>query len=127
MSNGPVPGAVLTREIELGPEHTITIMGEDARVLASPWMLLFMEQAARDLVLPALEAEEDTVGVGFQFEHVGTAKIGDRITVRAELLSSARNRLTFAVSVMRGERVVGRGIHVRARVNKRWFRRVAAR
>lgn len=118
------PGATLTRELVVQKEHTIDFMGEESRVLASPWMLLFMEQAARQLVLPALAPEDDTVGVGFQFEHLNTARVGETITVRAELLAIGGNRLTFAVSVTCGERIVGRGIHVRARVNKRWFQRL---
>lgn len=120
------PGASLVREVVVQTEHTIDFMGEEGRVLASPWMLLFMEQAARQLALAGLPAEQDTVGVGFQFEHVGRARVGDTVVVAAELLAVGGNRLTFAVSATRGDRVIGRGVHVRAVVDKRWFRKLAS-
>ena len=103
-------------------QHAISFMGPDVpRVLASPSMLLFMEHAARDAVLPHLDPGEDTVGVGFEFEHVAAAPLGSTVTATAELITVDGRKLHFRIEAHDGQEVIGRGKHVRAVVDKARF------
>ena len=54
------PGVSLTRKILVDRERTISFMGEDARVYATPSMILDIEQACRDLILQHTDAGEDS-------------------------------------------------------------------
>jgi fluoroacetyl-CoA thioesterase len=110
------------RTVVVEPQHTITFMGPHVpQALASPWLLFFMEHTARETVLPHLPEGHDSVGVGFQFEHVRAAPVGAELKVEAEVLAAAQNRLTFRVQASWGDRLIGSGVHVRAVVSKRWF------
>ena len=109
------PGTTGEKQIVVEPRYAISFMGPDVPgVLASPWMLLFMEHAARDSVLPHLEPGEDTVGVGFQFEHVAAAPIGSKVTATAELTVVDGRQLHFRIEARDEHEVIGRGTHVRA-------------
>ena len=109
------PGITGEKQIVVEPRYAISFMGPDVPgVLASPWMLLFMEHAARDSVLPHLEPGEDTVGVGFQFEHVAAAPIGSTVTATAELTAVDGRQLHFRIEARDEHEVIGRGTHVRA-------------
>ena len=109
------PGITGEKRIVVESRYAISFMGPDVPgVLASPWMLLFMEHAARDSVLPHLEPGEDTVGVGFQFEHMAAAPIGANVTATSELTVVEGRQLHFRIEARDEHEVIGRGSHVRA-------------
>ena len=111
------PGITGEKRIVVEPRYAISFMGPDVPgVLASPWMLLFMEHAARDSVLPHLDPGEDTVGIGFQFEHIAAAPIGSAVTATAELTTVDGRQLHFRIEARDDHEVIGRGTHVRAAV-----------
>src|SRR5437867_5809922 len=92
------PGLIAEKRLVVEPRHAINFMGPNVPgVLASPWMLLFMEHAARESVLPHLDPGEDTVGVGFEFEHIAAAPIGATITASAELTAVNGRKLYFRI------------------------------
>jgi predicted thioesterase len=100
--------------------------------LSTPAMILWMEMAARDLVKPALEAGQDTVGVHVDVEHLAASPVGAQVSFRAKLASVDDRRLTFEVEALDRDEVVGRGRHVRfvidvERFAKRLEKRFASR
>lgn len=112
------PGVRGEKRVTVEPRHAISFMGPDVPgVLASPWMLLFMEHAAREAVLPHLEPGEDTVGVGFEFEHVAAAPIGATVTATAELTAVDGRKLHFRIEARNEHERIGGGTHVRKTVN----------
>ena len=109
------PGLSGEKRFVVEPKNAISFMGPDVpRVLASPWMLLFMEHAAREGVLPHLDPGEDTVGIGFQFEHIAAAPIGSTVIATAELTSVDGRKLHFRIEARDEQEVIGRGTHTRA-------------
>jgi predicted thioesterase len=109
------PGITGEKRIVVEPKHAISFMGANVPgVLASPWMLLQMEHAARESVLPHLEPGEDTVGVGFQFEHIAAAPISATVTASSELTAVDGRQLHFRIEARDEHEVIGRGTHVRA-------------
>jgi predicted thioesterase len=116
------PGIIATKQLIVEREDAISFMGPDVPgVLASPRMLLLMEHAARECVLPHLDPGHDTVGVGFEFEHCGAAPIGSTVTATAELLAIEGRKLHFRIEARDETEVIGQGKHVRAIVDVKRF------
>jgi predicted thioesterase len=116
------PGITGERRITVTAENAINFMGPEVPgVLASPWMLLAMEHAARESVLPHLDPGEDTVGVGFEFEHCAAAPIGSTVVATAELTAMEGRKLQFRIEARDDHEVIGRGTHLRAVVSKARF------
>ena len=57
-----------------------------ARVLGTPWMILWMERTSRDAVKPFLPDGWDTVGTTVNIRHLSAAPMGARVTFRAEVI-----------------------------------------
>ena len=53
------PGVALTRRITIDRARTIGFMGEEARVYATPSMILDIEHTCRELILQHADAGED--------------------------------------------------------------------
>jgi predicted thioesterase len=112
------PGITGTRQLVVQPVDAIGFMGPDVPgVLASPRMLLLMEHAARESVLPHLDPGQDTVGVGFEFEHCAAAPVGSKVTATAELIEVDGRKLHFRIEARDEVEVIGKGKHVRAIVD----------
>ncbi len=92
-------------------------------VLATPWMLGFMEHAAFDAIQPHLDDNEQSVGVGFNFEHLAATPAGATVTAKATVLSIDRRKVTFEIEARDEHQVIGRGTHVRAVVDIERFKR----
>src|SRR5919108_2901843 len=105
----------------------VTTIGMRARQLASdvfstPAMIGLMEYTCVLLVAPYLDQDEQTVGIHVDVRHMAPTKIGQRVTVTAELLEINSNKLRFAVSAVNDEAVkIGDGTHRRALINTKQF------
>ena len=88
-----------------------------ARVLATPWMIGWMERTCRDSVLPLLEAGHDTVGTHVDVHHLAATPMGMTVTFRAEVTSVEERRVNFRVEAWDEKQKCGEGTHQRAIVN----------
>ncbi len=96
----------------------ISFLGHSgARVLGTPWMILWMERTSRDAVKPLLPEGWDTVGTLVNVRHVSAAPLGATVLFRAEVIEQTAKALTFRVSAESGGRVVGEGLHERALID----------
>jgi fluoroacetyl-CoA thioesterase len=108
--------------ILVGDDNAISFLGVDeARVLATPYVIYFLEMAARNSVKPFLEEGFDTVGTRVDVRHLAATPIGMRVTFRSELTAIEDRRLTFKVEAFDDHEKVGEGTHERAIVNVRKF------
>jgi fluoroacetyl-CoA thioesterase len=82
-------------------------------VFGSPFMLMIMEHAAFNALLPYLDPGEQSVGVGFEFEHLAATPAGVTVTAEAEVLEVDGPKVTFRVEARDPVEVIGRGKHVR--------------
>ena len=58
-------------------DNAISFLGrEDARVLATPWLIMYLEMTSRDTVKSYLLDSEDTVGTQVNVEHLAATPIG---------------------------------------------------
>lgn len=96
----------------------IDFLGIDsARILATPWLIAFMEMTARNLVKPHLEVGDDTVGTEVSVKHLAATPMGMQVTFRAELLEAVGRRLKFRIEAYDERQKVAEGTHERAIIN----------
>jgi len=99
-------------------EVAISFLGlEDARVLATPQMIRYMEWTSRNLVLPMLDKGHDTVGTHVNVSHVAAAPIGSVVTFTSEIIAASDRRVEFRVSARSEDERIGEGTHERGIIN----------
>lgn len=91
---------------EMGhPDPTMTVLG-------SPRLALWFELAASEL-LPKPDHELTHVGVGILVHHLGRAKVGDEVVIRAQLDEIDGRRVVFSLRARVKDRVIALGVHER--------------
>ena len=113
MSEALKPGLTLTRRIEVNRDRTISFMGDECRVYATPLMLYDVEFACRDLVKEHLEPGKDTVGTRVELDHVGATLLGMWVEITVTLAKVDGNAVTFDFTVRDAVEEVARGRHNR--------------
>jgi predicted thioesterase len=100
----------------------------EARVLATPEMIRYMERTSRNLLKPHLEAGYDSVGTHVDVSHLAAAPMGSVVIFTAEITAVHDRRVEFHVTARNEEEVVGDGTHERAIINVAKFAtRIAAK
>ena len=126
MKQSPRMGLTGELSIAVGPENRISFA--DARmpaVLATPWLVAYLEYAARDAIAPLLEADERSVGTFIEVEHLGPAPEGFTVKCRARVIHVDGSAVTFQVDAHDGIEVIAKGIHRRRVIDvDRFARRV---
>ena len=113
MSETLKPGITLTRRITVDRERTISFMGDECRVYATPLMLYDIEFACRDLLKEHIGADKDSVGTRVELDHVGATLLGMWVEITVTVASIEGPAVTFDFTVRDAVEQVGRGRHVR--------------
>ncbi len=113
MSDTLKPGLTLTRRITVDRDRTISFMGDECRVYATPLMLYDIEFACRDLVKEHLDAGKDTVGTRVELDHVGATLLGMWVEITVTLASVEGHAVGFDFTVRDAVEEVARGRHNR--------------
>ena len=56
------------------------------QILCTPWLIWYLEHAARNAVLPLLEPGESTVGVVVNVEHMAATPLGAQVVCQARVI-----------------------------------------
>jgi fluoroacetyl-CoA thioesterase len=105
------------------PEHLANRF-KDAmlpQVLATPVMILAMENAALNAIKPFLEAGESAVGTEIDIRHLAATPVGHNIRAEAEVTKTAGKRIVFRVSASDETEEIGNGTHQRTVINLQSF------
>lgn len=113
MSDDLKPGLTSTTRITVDPERTISFMGEECRVYATPRLLYDVEMACRNLVVPHLEPGRDTVGTRVELDHLGATLLGMWVEITVTLAEANGPALVFEFSARDAVEPVARGRHHR--------------
>jgi predicted thioesterase len=113
MSDTLKPGLTLTRRINVDRARTISFMGDECRVYATPLMLYDVEFACRDLLLEHLEAGKDSVGTRVELDHVGATLLGMWAEITVTLAKVEGPAVSFDFTVRDAVEEVARGRHNR--------------
>jgi fluoroacetyl-CoA thioesterase len=128
MNRIPV-GTTHTHPLLVTPEVAIDFLGDDeARVLATPWMIAYMEWACRNAIKPYLDENEDSVGTIVNVSHLAATPVGMSVAFTATVLEVSDRRILFRVEARDEKELIGEGRHERFVINvPRFVARLAAK
>jgi fluoroacetyl-CoA thioesterase len=112
MQGFPRIGSSLETRFRVESAHTIDFAGLPP-VLATPWLIWFMERTALQLVEPHLDAGEITVGTQVDIEHLAAALEGEEVACRAKVIHHDGPLCTFQVEAHSGAECLAKGLHKR--------------
>ncbi len=113
-------GATGTSTLRVAPEHLANRF-KDAmlpQVLATPVMILVMENAALNAIM---DAGESAVGVAVDVKHLAATPVGHEVRATAEVVGVDGKRIDFKVSASDGKEEIGKGSHQRIVIDLRSF------
>ena len=90
-------------------------------VLATPVMIMAMENAALNAIKPYLDPGESAVGTEVNIRHLGASLVGATVRTTAKVIAVERRVIRFEVEAFEGERKIGDGHHARGLVNVEAF------
>lgn len=108
-------GAKGTFTLVVAPEHLANRF-KDATlppVLATPIMIMMMENAALNALKPHLEAGQSAVGTHVDVIHLAATPLGRSVTAIAEVTGREGRRIDFVVEASDDQRRIGTGTHQR--------------
>ena len=124
------PGAKGSFTLTVLPQH-LASQFKDATlppVLATPMMILIMENAALNAIRAFVEPGESVVGTGVNVRHLAATPVGHRVTAEAEVTRVDGRRIEFKVSARDEIEEIGTGTHERVVVDlHRLSQRLAAK
>jgi fluoroacetyl-CoA thioesterase len=82
-------------------------------VLATPVMIMVMENAALNAMKPYLDAGESALGTRVDVRHLAATPAGRVVTGEAEIVRVDGRRLEFTIRALDGAEVIGTGTHER--------------
>ena len=129
MLDGLRPGQVEEATQRVTENLTAAHLGSGTlRVLATPAMVLFIEEICRKMVEPHLAAGESTVGVSLKVRHLAPTPMGQTVRCRAEVVAVEAGVITFRADVWDQAEKIGEAEHKRAVIDvDRFLRRVEAK
>lgn len=93
-----------------------------ADLFSTPAMIGLMERTCVALTEPYLDEDEQTVGIHVDVHHLAPTKIGQQVTIAAELVEVEKNKIRYSVSATNDQGVtIGNGSHRRAVINTKRF------
>ena len=123
-------GAKGSFTLKVAPEHLANRF-KDAilpPVLATPVMVLLMENAALNAIRQYLEPGESAVGTRVDVRHLVATPVGRDVSGHAEVTGVAGRKIHFRVWALDGAEEIGAGTHERTVVHTaRIIERMAAR
>jgi fluoroacetyl-CoA thioesterase len=91
------------------------------QVLATPVMILMMENAALNAIRPFLDSGESAVGTAIDVRHLAATPLGHDVRAEAEVVKVDGKRIEFKVSAHDEIEEIGRGTHQRSVIDLRSF------
>jgi fluoroacetyl-CoA thioesterase len=81
------------------------------QILCTPWLVWFLEHAARNAVLPLLEPGESTVGVVVHVEHTAATPLGAEVVARARVIYTDGPLVSFQLEAHDEHEKIAGGTH----------------
>ena len=112
-----------TFKMRVLPEH-LANQFKDAmlpQVLATPVMILIMENAALNAIRSFLDSGESAVGAAIDVRHLAATPVGHDVRAEAEVINVDGKRIEFKVSARDETEEIGNGTHQRIVIDLRSF------
>ena len=112
MKSRPRPGQAAKIRFVVEAKHIIDFAEEGMpAVLATPWLIWFMEHTAREAMLPHLEPTESTVGTLVDIEHLAPTPLGQAVNCHAQVLRSEGSQFLFKLEAFDEQEKIANGLH----------------
>jgi fluoroacetyl-CoA thioesterase len=112
MKSLPRVGTLREERFVVETRHAIDFAeGGMPAVLCTPWLIWFLEHAARAAILPLLESGESTVGTEIQVCHLAPTPVGQMVRCQARVLFAERNEVSFHLEAHDERERIARGSH----------------
>src|SRR5215469_7221047 len=112
----PIPlGAKGSFTLLVQPQH-LANQFKDAilpPVLATPVMIMVMENAALNAIRGFLDPNESAVGTTVNVRHLAATPVGRQVTGEAEVTNVDGRQIEFTVRAAEGDKEIGTGTHSR--------------
>ena len=112
------PGVSRTDRIVVDKDRTISFMGEEGRVYATPWLVRDIEHVCRDLILEHSDPGQDSVGIEVSIRHLAATLPGMNVEITATVNDVDRRRISFDISAKDDLEPICTGTHARFVVDK---------
>jgi fluoroacetyl-CoA thioesterase len=112
------PGISLIRRVPVGKDNTISFLGEEGRVYATPYLIGDIEHTCRNLILDHAEPDEDSVGIEVAIKHLAPTLPGSTIEIAATVTAVEGRKVIFAVTAKDEIDTISSGSHARFVVDK---------
>lgn len=125
----PPAGTIGSYTMVVAPDHLASRFKDPMLppVLATPIMILAMENAALDALKAYLEPGESALGTHVDVRHLAATPVGRRITATAQVTRVSGRHITFAVRATDGDEEIGSGTHERVLIDMARFATQLAR
>ena len=105
-------GTVGEERFKVGEQHLIDFARNGMpEILCTPWLIWFLEHAARNAVLPLLEPGESTVGVVINVDHTAPTPLGAQVVCRARVIYSDGPLISFQFEAHDEHEKIAGGTH----------------
>ena len=112
MTSRPKVGTVGEVRFTVELKHAIDFVDDQMpAVLSTPWLIWFLEHAAREAVLPCLESGESTVGTQVDIEHLAPTPLGLKVTCRARVIHTDMPVVSLQLEARDEQELIARGFH----------------
>ena len=91
-------GLTRSARIEVDQERTISFMGDEGRVYATPMLVSDIEYTCRDLLLEFVEAGQDSVGTHIEVSHIAATPLGMWVEITVTVTAVNGRGVTFEIS-----------------------------
>jgi predicted thioesterase len=112
------PGIFLWRRVLVEKNKTISCMGDEGRVYATPYLIGDIEYTCRNLILEHAEPNEDSVGMEVAIKHLAPTLPGSTVEITATVTAVEGRKVTFAVTAKDEIDTISSGSHARFVVDK---------
>jgi fluoroacetyl-CoA thioesterase len=107
------PGISKVKRFSVDRDRTISFMGEEGRVYATPSLVRDMEHTCRDLLIEHADEGEDSVGVEVTVRHLAATLPDMEVEITATVKSVEGRRVTFDLEAKDDIEQIGAGGHTR--------------
>jgi len=91
-------GLTHSARIDVDDARTISFMGDEGRVYATPELVRDIEMTCRDLLLEVIDAGEDSVGTHIDVFHIAATPIGMWAEIDVTVTAVDGRAVTFDIS-----------------------------
>jgi fluoroacetyl-CoA thioesterase len=107
------PGASKTRRLTVDRERTISFMGEEGRVYATPSLIRDVEGTCRELLIEHSDTGEESVGMEISLRHLAPTLVDMEVEITAKVVAVDGRKVTFEIAAQDEVEPIATSTHTR--------------